>query len=72
MRPHVRFKFLDKNLLYFGNVTKSHDLWIKRRGRVITGRMRVQYSYMAPSYTPGVFSIYSCLGGARFTARPTR
>jgi hypothetical protein len=67
---HSRFAFKTKNYLFWGDVTKTHDMWVKRRGNVISGRLRMQFSYMVPSYTPGVFSIYSCLGGAEFTARP--
>jgi hypothetical protein len=65
---HARFTFKDKTALWFSEVTKTHDVWTKQRGNTITGRLRLQFSFLSPSFTPGVFTIYSCLGGATFTA----
>ena len=65
---HARFTFKDKTALWFNEVTKTHDVWTKQRGRTITGRLRLQFSFLSPSFTPGIFTIYSCLGGATFTA----
>ena len=70
LASHVRFKFLAKTALWFNPVTKTHDIWIKRRGTTISGRMRMQFSFLMPKFTPGTFTIYSCLGGASFTAHP--
>ena len=42
-----------------------------REGR-ITGRMRLQYSFLIPKYPIGTFTIYSCLGGATFKAKARR
>jgi hypothetical protein len=70
LAAHFRFKFLAKTALWFNPVTKTHDIWIKRRGTTISGRMRMQFSFLMPKITPGTFTIYSCLGGATFTARP--
>lgn len=72
LASHVRFKFLAKTALWFNPVTKTHDIWIKRHGRTITGRLRLQFSFLEPKFTPGTFTIYSCLGGASFTAQPKR
>jgi hypothetical protein len=72
LTSHVRFKFLAKTALWFNPVTKTHDIWLGRHGDVITGRMRLQFSFLAPKFTPGTFTIYSCLGGATFTAKPRR
>ena len=48
----------------------NQDLWLKRRGRrAITGRMRLQYSFLLPKYPIGTYTIYSCLGGATFKAK---
>jgi hypothetical protein len=70
LKRHVRFKFMGKPAFYYNEVTMSHDLWLKRRERrTITGRMRLQYSFLIPKYPIGTFSVYSCLGGARFKAR---
>ena len=72
IQPHVRFKFLDKTALYWNPVTKTHDMWIKRSGNAIKARLRVQFSFLMPRLDPGVFTIYSCLGGSTFTAWPQR
>jgi hypothetical protein len=69
LKSHVRFKFLDHTALWWNKVTKTHDIWIKRHGSTITGRLRLQFSFLMPSYQPGVFTIYSCLGGATFKAQ---
>ena len=70
LKRHVRFKFMGKPAFYYNEVTMSHDLWLKRRERrKITGRMRLQYSFLIPKYPIGTFSVYSCLGGATFKAR---
>jgi hypothetical protein len=72
LKHHVRFRFKARTALWFNPVTKSHDIWIKRRGNTITGRMRMQFSFLSPKWQPGTFVIYSCLGGATFKARPRR
>ncbi len=66
---HDRFKFMGKPAFHYNEVTMNNDLWTKRRGSTITGRMRRQYSFLVPKYPIGTFSIYSCLGGAKFKAR---
>jgi hypothetical protein len=69
-KAHNRYSFMAKPAFYYNEVTMNNDLWLKRHGRnVITGRMRLQYEYLIPKYTPGTFSIYSCLGGATFKAK---
>jgi hypothetical protein len=70
LKQHVRFAFKAKTALWFNEVTKTHDIWIKRHGETITGRLRLQFSFLSPSFTPGVFTVYSCLGGATFKAHP--
>jgi hypothetical protein len=70
LKRHVRFKFKAKTALWFNEVTKTHDIWITRRGSTIRGRLRLQFSFLVPKFTPGTFTIYSCLGGATFKARP--
>jgi len=72
MKRHVRFTFLQKPAFHFREVTTNHDLWLKRRGRTITGRMRIQYSFLVSKYPIGTFSVYSCAGGATFKARARR
>ena len=51
-------------------MTWNNELWLKRRGRRISGRMRTQYSFQISKYPIGTFSIYSCAGGATFKAKP--
>jgi hypothetical protein len=69
LKRHVKFSFQSKPAFYYNEVTMHHDLWLKRRGpRVITGRMRLQYEFLISKYPIGTFSIYSCLGGAKFRA----
>jgi hypothetical protein len=72
-KRHVKFSFMGKPAFYWNEVTMNHDLWTKRgpKGK-ITGRMRLQYEYLVPKYPPGTFVIYSCLGGAKFRAKPVR
>ena len=59
-----------KPAFHFREVTTNYDLSLKRRGSApITGRMRLQYSFLVSKYPIGTFSIYSCLGGATFKAK---
>ena len=54
-------------------VTKNHTVSTRRtRGGTISGSIRVQYSFLIPKYPIGTFSIYSCLGNIKFSARPSR
>jgi hypothetical protein len=68
-KPHLSFSFMAKPAFHYNEVTMKHDVWLKQRGpRTITGRLRLQYSYLISKYPIGTFSIYSCLGGATFKA----
>ena len=70
LKVHNRYTFMEKPAFHYSEVTMNNDLWLKRRGkRTITGRMRLQYSFLIPKYPPGTFATYSCLGGAKFKAR---
>ena len=66
---HHSFSFSGKPAFHYNEVTMKNDLWSKRRGSTITGRMRRQYSFLVPKYPIGTFSIYSCLGGGTFKAK---
>jgi hypothetical protein len=68
------FTFKKRPAFYYNEVTTKHTLTSKlnRRTKVITGTQRIQYSYLIPKYTPGTFSIYSCLGSGKFTAKPVK
>ncbi len=73
LRPkaHNHFTLFGKAGFGYREVTQTHDLWLKRRGTGYSGRMRLQYQFMVSKFTPGTFSIYSCLGGATFKAKKT-
>jgi hypothetical protein len=71
LKKHNRFSFMAKPAFHYNEVTMNHDLWTKRRpGGVMRGRMRLQYQFLIPKYPIGTFVIYSCLGGAKFKAKP--
>jgi hypothetical protein len=73
LKRHVTFSFMAKPAFHYNEVTMKHDLWLQRQGaRTISGRMRLQYSFLIPKYPPGTFAIYSCLGEATFTASARR
>ena len=72
LKAHNRFKYMQKPAFWWKEVTMTHDLWVKKNGRNISGRLRQQYSFLMPKYPIGTFQIYSCLGGAKFKAKPKR
>jgi hypothetical protein len=62
-----------KSALHYNEVTKNHTISTRRtRGGTISGSIRVQYSFLIPKYPIGTFSIYSCLGNIKFSAKPSR
>jgi hypothetical protein len=69
-----KFSFMKTPAFYWNDVTVNHTLASKlnRRTKVITGTYRVQYEFLVPKYTPGTFSIYSCLGAGKFKAKPVK
>ena len=71
LKPHQSYSVMGKPAFHWKEVTMKHDLWLTRRGKggVISGRMRLQYSFLISKYPIGTFSIYSCLGGATFEAK---
>ncbi len=71
LKPHVTFSFMAKPAFHYNEVTMKHDLWVRRgAGNRLSGKMRLQYSFLIPKYPIGTFTIYSCLAGATFTAKP--
>jgi hypothetical protein len=70
-RPRHSLSVMGKPAFHWREVTQKHDLQLKRRGKngVISGRMRLQYSFLVSKFPIGTFSIYSCLGGATFKAK---
>ena len=70
LKRHNNYSFMEKPAFHYNEVTMKNDLWLKRRGkRTITGRMRLQYSFLVPKYPIGTFTVYSCLGGGTFKAK---
>jgi hypothetical protein len=70
VKPHLSYSFMEKPAFHYNEVTMNNDLWLKQRGkRTITGRMRLQYSFLIPKYPIGTFTVYSCLGGGTFKAK---
>jgi hypothetical protein len=69
-----KFSFMKTPAFYWNEVTTNHTLTSKlnRRTKVITGTYRIQYEFLVPKYTPGTFSIYSCLGAGKFKAKPVK
>lgn len=67
----VNFMYKQKVYGHYNEAEVNHR-FTSRRGRngVITGELRFQYQYLVPKYTPGTFSIYSCVGSATYKARP--
>jgi hypothetical protein len=60
-----------KPAFYYNEVTTNLEVTTKKlRNGTITGKLRRQYEFMIPKYPIGPFSIYSCLGEAKFTAKP--
>jgi hypothetical protein len=71
-RKPVDFTFMDRVAGYYNKVTVKRSLStvLDRRTKAITGTRRMQYEYLIPSYTPGTFTVYSCLGSDTFKAKP--
>ena len=72
-KRHLSYSFMEKPAFHHNGVTMQNDLWLKRSGkRTISGRMRLQYSFLVPKYPIGTFATYSCLGGGTFKAKARR
>jgi hypothetical protein len=70
-RQGMKFTEKKKPAAYYNEVTMNHEFSSKKhRGGRVTGKLRVQYSFLIPKYPIGTFSIYSCLGTATFKAKP--
>jgi hypothetical protein len=70
-----RIKFWYEAQPAFGwqDVRKNQEFSSKRhRNGTITGTVRMQYEFLIPKYTPGTFSIYSCLGKVTYKAKPVK
>ena len=72
LKKHQSYTFMGKPAFHYSEVTMNNELWTKRRGKTITGRMRLQYQFLISKYPIGTFTNYSCLGGATFKASPRR
>jgi len=70
IKRHDKYTFMVKPAFHWREVTTNYELWLKRGKGRITGRMRLQYQFMISKFPIGTFSIYSCLGGGTFKAKP--
>jgi hypothetical protein len=73
--PTRNLKVTEKSAssLHYLEVTKNHTVNVRRkRNGVVSATVRVQYSFLIPKYPIGTFTIYSCLGNMKFSAKPAR
>jgi hypothetical protein len=69
----VKYHTLEQASLGWDKVTKQQRFTSRRRRHgIITGTIRMQYEFLVPSYTPGTFTIYSCLGKVTYKAKPKK
>jgi hypothetical protein len=68
-----KFKTEQVPAFYFREVEVNQEISARRarKGR-ITGKLRMQYSFLISKYPIGTFNVYSCLGTATYKARPKR
>jgi hypothetical protein len=67
------FEVKAKPAFHYNEVTMNFRVKTKKlRTGAIRGELRWQYQFLIPKFPIGTFSIYSCLGEATFTAKPTR
>jgi hypothetical protein len=60
-----------KPAFHYNDVTMNWTLNTRRTGKnKVSGAIRLQYQFLIPKYPIGTFTIYSCLGNMRFTAKP--
>jgi hypothetical protein len=60
-----------KSGFYYNPVTKNYKFSTKKlRNGTIRGQLRQQFQFLIPKYPIGTFTIYSCLGTTKFSARP--
>ena len=68
-----KFKTEQTPAFYFRNVLVNQEFTSRRgRNRRITGKLRMQYSFLISKYPIGTFIVYSCLGTATYKAEPKR
>ncbi len=60
-----------KPVMYYSKVTKNYTVTVKRgaRGR-ISGRLKVVFSFIVPTFPMPSMIIYGCVGSTTFTAKP--
>lgn len=69
----VEFDAEIKPAFYYNEVTMHFRVITKKfKNGTIKGSLRWQYEFLIPKYPIGTFSIYSCLGEAKFQAKPAR
>ena len=65
----MKSKALQPAAMHFGvDVTKNYEVTLRRKGRVVGGKLRLSFSFLIPDlYNPRT---YICSGSTTFTARP--
>jgi hypothetical protein len=72
-RKNMKFTEKKMQAFHYNPVTVSHTFSSKKhKGGKVTGKLRLQYSFLIPKYPIGTFAIYSCLGTATFKAKAVR
>ena len=63
-----------KPAFHYSEVTRNHTVNTSRlrRDGTLSGSIRLQYSFLIPKYPIGTFSVYSCLGNTKWSAKPVR
>ena len=49
--------------------TKNYEVTLKKRGRVVSGKLTLNFSFLIPDLWTGA-KIFICSGSTTFTARP--
>jgi len=74
--PFRNYKHKEENATVsfsWREVTANWTINMVKAGRdKVVGGFRLQYEFMIPKYPIGTFTIYSCLGEMKFTARAVR
>lgn len=68
----VKRSKLQKTSFWWREVTKNYTVTTRRRGRKITGRLEMSFSYAVPGwgYYGPTLTTYICSGKAKFSAKP--
>lgn len=69
----VTFKDLQKPALYYNDVTKHYEITLKKgKNGKLRGKLHLTFSFIIPTFPMPSMIYYSCVGKAKFTAKPVR